>query len=162
MARRTVTGQLNMFDFFSSMDETVNGEVEMVSLVPNFDEEPEVVDKPEVVEEPEVVDEPEVVEVSEVVAGPQVETKVKKEKKASEQEVSVEKEMAPITRLSDEKVAMSRTYEVDGETLEIAYINYNKVRITKGNNIPEIKVFETSKEAVDYYVEKMQELESED
>lgn len=117
-----------MFDFFSSMDEAVNGEVEMVSLVPNFDDEPEFVEKT------------------------QVEKKVQK----------AEKELPPIIRKSDEQVAMSRTYIIDGETLEIAYINYNKVRITRGKNEPKMHVFETSKEAVDYYVEKMQELEAED
>jgi len=139
MARRTMTGQLNMFDFFSSLDESEVGEVEMISFGPNFDEEPET----EVVEEREVEEsQPEVMEESQLEA-------------VEEPEV----EEPQIIKSSDEQVAMSRTYIIDGTTLEIAYINYNKVRITRGNEMPEIKVFESSKEAVDYYVEKMQEYE---
>lgn len=127
MARRSLTGQLNMFDFFSS-EEGETGEVEMISFGPNFDEE-------EIGPETEIVIEPVVQE---------------------------EIEESQITRNSDEQVAMSRTYKVEGTTLEIAYINYNKVRITRGNEIPQIQVFASSKEAVDYYVEKMQEYEAED
>lgn len=128
MAKRAVTGQLNMFDFFSSLDEGATGEVEMVSLVPNFDEEPQVVEQPQ-----------------------KEKKQPQKEKKQPERVVQQE-----------EKSVMSRTYELDGEIFEIAYLNYNKVRITRGKQEPDIHVFETSKEAVDYYVEKMQELESED
>ena len=147
MARRTMTGQLNMFDFFSSLDESEVGEVEMISFGPNFDEEPE----PEIVEEPqpEVMEEPAVEE-------PQPE---EMEEPTVEEPQSEVIEEPQIIKSGDEQVAMSRTYIIDGTTLEIAYINYNKVRITRGNEMPEIKVFESSKEAVDYYVEKMQEYE---
>ena len=48
MARRGMTGQLNMFDLFQSLE--APGEVEMVSLVPDFDEEPEVEKTPAVEE----------------------------------------------------------------------------------------------------------------
>ena len=140
-----------MFDFFSSLDEGEAGEVEMISFGPNFDEEPqlEVVKEPEAEEpQPEVVKEPEVEELQpEIVEEPVLEEEI---------------EVAQITRSGDEQVAMSRAYKIDGTTIEIAYINYNKVRITRGNEMPEIKVFDSSKEAVDYYVEKMQLFESED
>lgn len=119
MARRSVTGQLNMFDLFENLEP---GEVQMVSLMP---------------EDVSEVDEP----------------KIESSKK--EKRVTTGSSYQPV----GEKVAMSRTYEVDGERIEIAYINYNKVRITKGENPPQIKEFETSKEAVNFYVEKMQELE---
>jgi len=147
MARRTMTGQLNMFDFFSSLDEVEVGEVEMISFGPNFGEESETINEPEVVKEtsPEVIEEL-VVEDAKEVEVPPVE----------------EIEVPQNTRSSNEQVAMSRTYKIGGTTLEIAYINYNKVRITRGGETPEIKVFESSKEAVDYYVEKMQEFEAED
>ena len=138
MARRTVTGQLNMFDFFSSMEGEA-GEVEMVSLMPNFEDEPKVKKESKVEDEPEVKVELEIETEPEVLIKSQIEKTENKE-----------------------QVAMSRTYEVDGETLEIAYINYNKVRITRGKNESEMHVFETSKEAVDYYVERMQELESDE
>lgn len=117
-------GQLNMFDFFSSLDSAQPGEVEMVSLVPDFDE-------PEVVEEPEPV--------------------------VEEKTPAVETRQEP-----GEKVAMSRIYELNGKQIEIAYINYNKVRITRGDEAPIIKEFASTKEAVDYYVEQMQELEADE
>lgn len=129
MARRSMTGQLNMFDFFNSMDSGAPGEVEMVSLVPNFDEEPEQVEVPKSVMEPKVV------------------------------EVPVQVVEKPQEVWEAEKVAMSRSYEIDGKKVEIAYINYNKVRITRGNEAPIVKEFASTKEAVDYYVEQMQELE---
>lgn len=130
MARKGMSGQLNMFDFFSSLESGVPGEVEMVSLVPSYDEEPEIVEVPE----PEPV--PEVVEVP-------------------------EPEPTPVVRAT-EQVAMSRSYEKNGMRIEIAYINYNKVRITKGEEIPIIIEFASTKEAVDYYVEQMQELEADE
>lgn len=105
MARRGMTGQLNMFDLLYSQEAT-SGEVEMVSLVPDFEEEPEIEEIRE-----------------------------------------------------SEDVAMSRTYVVNHEQIEIAYINYNKVRITIGDKAPILKEFASSKEAVDYYVEQMQEYE---
>ena len=135
MARRGLTGQLNMFDLFNSLDEP--GEVEMVSLVPEFEDEPETVDEPEIVGEPETVDEPEIVDEPEPVDELPVSIYEKKE----------------------ENVVMSRSYERDGKRVEIAYLNYNKVRIQCGEKEPEIKVFATSKEAVDYYVKVMQEYE---
>ena len=57
---------------------------------------------------------------------------------------------------------MSRSYVVDGRTLEIAYMNYNKVRITREGEEPQLIEFISSKEAVDYYVQKMHELEPEE
>lgn len=128
MARKGMSGQLNMFDFFNSLESGVPGEVEMVSLVPSYDEEPEVVEEPV----PEVVEEPE-----------------------------PEKELTPVVR-ETEQVAMSRSYVKDGKRIEIAYINYNKVRITNGDEIPIMKEFASTKEAVDYYVEQMQELEADE
>lgn len=142
MARRSVTGQLNMFDLLGSLDAGAPGEVEMVSLVPDFDEEPEqamVEEEPEVVESaPEIEEEPEIVEPA-----PEVEEE-------------------PEVKEVRENVAMSRSYERDGQRIEIAYINYNKVRITKGNDTPIVKEFASTKEAVDYYVEQMQELEADE
>lgn len=130
MARRSVTGQLNMFDLFNNLG--TPGEVQMVSLMPE-DEPEEVIPEPEVVPNEEVAPNKEVVPDVEVTSAPAV--------------------------VSAGDVAMCRTYEVNGMKVEIAYINYNKVRITKGKKSPEIKEFASTKEAVDYYVEKMQELE---
>lgn len=147
MARRGMAGQLNMFDFFSAEGNSL-GEVEMVSLMPSMEEAPVVAEEPVVVEEPVEVEEPVVVEAPAVVE----EKPIKKKTRTK----VVQK------RKDDGKVAMSRDYVVNGEKIEIAYLNYNKVRICKGNNEPEIHTFECSKDAVDYYVTKMQELEKDD
>ena len=133
MARRGLTGQLNMFDLFNSLE--APGEVEMVSLVPEFEDEP--VAEPEPVDEFEQETEPEI------------------EKETVEiQNTTVEKKSEP--------VVMSRSYEKEGVRVEIAYLNYNKVRIQHDDKEPEIRIFATSKEAVDFYVEVMQEYEKDE
>lgn len=133
-----------MFDLFNSVDAMEPGEVEMVSLVPNFEEEPEPV---VIVEEPVVVEEmPEVKEETEVEEAP----------------VTEEEPVVVKPRENRDDVAMSRSYKINGEKIEIAYINYNKVRIVRGNKAPEVKEFASTKEAVDYYVEQMQELEADE
>ena len=114
MARKGLTGQLNMFDLFKSMEDIPMGEVQMVSLMP--EDEQEEMPRPVVKMQEEIVSE-------------------------------------------NDKPAMCRQYVIDGKQLEIAYINYNKVRITKEGQKPEIHEFETSKDAVDYYVQKMHEFE---
>ena len=189
MARKGLAGQLNMFDFFKSMEDIPMGEVQMVSLMPEDElevaAEPEVIDEPDVVEEPTLVEETpqevEVLHVAEVVESQneieiqeqEIEkTAVKKEttprkktKKAVEQPVeTIPKKVEPvrITSSGNDKPAMCRQYVIDGRQLEIAYINYNKVRITREGQEPEVHVFESSKDAVDYYVQKMQELEPEE
>jgi len=143
MARRTLTGQLNMFDFFSATD---GGEVEMVSLMPSFEEEPELEEEPE----PETILEPETIPEPEIIPEPEPEPE---QEEISEPEVILE----PVKMSQD--VVMSRIYEIDGERIEVAYINYNKVRVTKGNKTPMIHEFNSSKEAVDYYVGYMQQME---
>lgn len=130
MARRSVTGQLNMFDFFSSAESGDIGEVEMVSLMPNFEEE---VVEPVIQEELEIVEEPEIV--------------IKEEPEVFQEEK---------LEINTEKPVMSRIYEVNGEKIEVAYINYNKVRVTRSNTAPELHEFSNSKDAVDYYVGYMQ------
>lgn len=135
MARRSVTGQLNMFELLNSLDNESAGEVEMVLLMPSFEEEP--VEEP-VVEEISIQEESSTVEIT------------SNEKHSTEIQVETDK---PV---------MSRTYEVDGEKIEVAYLNYNKVRITRGSKMSEVKVFSSSKEAVDYYVLMMKEWEKDE
>lgn len=130
-----------MFELFHSLDHASAGEVEMVSLMPSFEEEP-VVEETPAAEESAVVEETPVVE------------ETSQEVKAVELPVE--------TQVGADKPVMSRTYEVQGEKIEVAYLNYNKVRITKAGKEPEVKVFSSSKEAVDYYVLMMQEWEKDE
>ncbi|MBR2046488.1 MAG: hypothetical protein IJ958_10210 [Agathobacter sp.] len=145
MARKSVVGQLNMFDLYA----TPLGDVEMVSLMPSLEES-------EQMEEAEVDEAPKVDEASKVVEAPNV------DEEPEETEV-VEETPVVSRRLGDDgSVVMSRSYEKAGEKIEIAYMNYNKVRIQKGEKEPEIKVFASSKEAVDFYVQEMQALEDDE
>ena len=130
MARKSLTGQLNMFDLFKSLDNEPMGEVQMVSLMPE--------DVPEETPEPMPEDEP-----------------------APEMKVEVQPQKKPRVKKAGktERPVMCRQYVIDGNQVEIAYINYNIVRITRAGEEPELYMFDSSKEAVDYYVQKMQELE---
>lgn len=143
MARRSMTGQLNMFELLNSLEEASAGEVEMVSLMPLFDEEMD-----ETVESTEVVSGEDIVEALEEVEWKEPSWKEDVELQGFSHEA--------------EKPVMSRSYEVNGESVEVAYLNYNKVRITRAGMEPEIKVFASTKEAVDYYVQIMQEWEKDE
>lgn len=164
MARRGVNGQLNMFDFIKSLETVPEGEVEMVSLMPAETEPEEIVSElpaaePEVTVselQEELEMEATAQEVNESVQ-PEAVAQVEKQEK-----ISVDKLEPVKVVVKPETPVMSRSYEQDGETIEIAYLKYNKVRIQRGNKEPEIKVFGSSKEAVDYYVEQMQELEADE
>lgn len=127
MARRGLSGQLNMFDFFRELEAASPqaGEVEMVSLMP--EREPEAEETPKFAEIPDVEETPKSAEIS------------------NAQETS--------------KPAMHRTYATGNGTVEIAYIDYSKVRLCEPGKEPVIKEFATTKEAVDYYVEQMQKFE---
>lgn len=191
MARKGLAGQLNMFDLFKSMEDIPMGEVQMVSLMPEDEDEPQVEEIPQVVDTPQVEETAPVVEAEESKVEIQVQkiekTAVKKEttprKKAKKtvemipekvepvpepepvKEESDEESFRPtvkvqrITSSGNDKPAMCRQYVIDGKQLEIAYINYNKVRITREGQEPELYEFDSSKDAVDYYVQRMQELE---
>lgn len=150
-----MTGQLNMFEILSGLDEYMPGEVEMVSLVPDFIDEPETIEEPEIVEAPETIEEP--VEKPEIVEEPEtIEKPVSEEKTETVDELEDEKSPERIN------IAMSRVFEKNGKKVEIAYINYNKVRITTEGEETIIKEFDSTKEAVDYYVEKIQEQDIEE
>lgn len=184
MARKGLSGQLNMFDFFRELEalSPQAGELEMVSLMPV--EEPEIEAEPTVEEGPEVEAEPmlevepivevgpEVLVEAEVEAEPEVEPIVEVEPEVvieTEQKEEVEEvELVELVEETEAKItseevsdrpAMRRVYATPQGTIEIAYINYNKVRITEPGKSPVITEFEASKEAVDFYVEQMQNLE---
>ena len=167
MARKGLTGQLNMFDLFKSMENVPMGEVQMVSLMPE-DEPEELEEVPHVEEvfttEEKIVKTPRKVVKSKRVDVPREQERPREKGQPQEQELPREKEQPRKKEVvhQNDKPAMSRQYIIDGKDLEIAYINYNKVRITREGEEPEVYLFESSKEAVDFYVQKMQELEPEE
>lgn len=159
MARKSLTGQLNMFDFFKSLEDSPMGEVQMVSLMP--DEFPEEETEAVQVQKPRKARKAK--SVQEVIIQ---ETPIQEEIRKAEEVEEVEE--APVIKnivhvdVTNDRPVMSRQYEIEGRQIEIAYINYNKVRICRSGEEPEIREFASSKEAVDYYVQKMQELEPEE
>lgn len=147
MSRKGLSGQLSMFDFWGA--QAGDGEVEMVSLMPEPEEqvevpaeiEPEVPDNAPVESEPEVTDDASV-------------------------EVEAEVEMDDIPVMSAEKmpegdspVMHSEKRDSRGKVLaEISYLNYNKVFLRREGEEGETFQFDNSKEAVDFYIAEMLKL----
>ncbi len=130
MARKGLSGQLNMFDFFRELEASSPqaGELEMVSLMP--------------------VEEPEIEEVK--IEKASLKTKKNSIRTRTTSVENDENELRP---------TMQRTYQTAEGVIEIAYINYNKVRITELGKEPQLRSFESSKDAVNFYVDEMQRLE---
>lgn len=177
MARRGLTGQLNMFDFFRELETNIpqNGELEMVSLMPDFEEEPVVVEN-KIENQPSESN-------KEIKNTNNKKTKTGTRKKAAssieeivnlkaenEEVIETKKESeileveeTPLPSISidnsHQRPVMQRTYSTKQGVVEIAYINYSKVRMCEPGKEPKITEFASSKEAVDFYVEQMQKLE---
>ncbi len=188
MARKSLTGQLNMFDLWKNLDDSPMGEVEMVSLMPwdepesevvpkqfektpqvegelQLEEAPHVEETPQLEEAPQVEETPQLEEASHVEETPQLEEAPQVEEEPQVEKMPLVEETERDLRVRSqgtERPAMQRLYQVDGKQVVIAYINYNKVQITREGQEPEIKIFENSKDAVDYYVQKMHEFEPEE
>lgn len=142
MAKKSLAGQMNMFDFFRNLEniDEVNGDVEMVSLMPDFEQSSEQNIELNT-EELEETSKPELVSAS----------KIKDDTK------SVTKSVTNSNDLSQSDISMHRQkLDKDGKVIaEIMYINYNKVLIRRVGEEDILKVFDTSYEAVDYYVDNM-------
>ncbi len=123
MARRSMAGQLNMFDFWDNLVQPEDGaQVQMISLIP--EEEP----KQERAEETE------------------------------QEAVVAQKATLPETA----PVMQKQVLNPDGSIkAKVAYYNYNKVCVKRENEPAEWRVFDNSKEAVDYYIEEMLKLQPE-
>ena len=158
MARRGMTGQLNMFDFFRELETNIpqDGELEMVSLMPSFEEDEIPVSS--------VKSEPmsEVSKILKTIENNKI-NESEKELEILDEETVREPESKYVSSVytdnSNDSPVMQRTYATKKGTVEIAYMNYSKVRVTKPGQEVQIREFASSKEAVDYYVEQMQKLE---
>lgn len=143
MARRSMAGQLNMFDFWDNLVQPEDGaEVQMVSLIP--EEEPKTDDTGK-------TSETEVVEADFKQEATLPEKKVQEELMAQK---AVLPEAAPVMQ--------KQVLNPDGSIkAEVAYYNYNKVCVKRENEPAEWREFDNSKEAVDYYIEEMLKLQPE-
>ena len=160
MAGKNLRGQLNMFDLFKALDNEPVGEVQMVSLMPEDTIGKDAEISEEAIETAPEEPVPEKTASEKTVSEKTASEKTVSEKTASEKTASKESVSKTLIRENEktERPVMQREYEIEGKQIEIAYINYNKVRITGTGEEPEIHIFDSSKEAVDYYVQKMQEL----
>lgn len=161
MARRGMTGQLNMFDFFRELETNIpqDGELEMVSLMPSFEEDEIPVSSVKSEPVAEVV--VEVEEATKTEEGTKTEDipEIISEYKSKKHTPKTAKRSTENIDKSHDHPVMQRTYTTKQGTVEIAYMNYSKVRVIKPGEEVQIREFASSKEAVDYYVEQMQKLE---
>lgn len=163
MARRSMAGQLNMFDFWDNLVQPEDGgQVQMVSLIP--EEEPkqeraEEVDEETAQEEPvtqkAVLPEAETFET--VDAGSAEAVSAGAERSQTE-EAKVQEEVLQETA----PVMQKQVLNPDGSIkAEVAFYNYNKVCVKRENEPEEWREFDNSKEAVEYYMEEMLKLQPE-
>lgn len=167
MARRSMAGQLNMFDFWDNLVQPEDGgQVQMVSLIP--EEEPKQ-ERAEEVDEEAAQEEP----VTQKAVLPEAETfetvdagTTGMDLKPGEtvQEKQVQEEPVEQKALSPESapVMQKQVLNPDGSIkAEVAFYNYNKVCVKRENEPEEWREFDNSKEAVEYYMEEMLKLQPE-
>jgi hypothetical protein len=155
MARRSLDGQLNMFDFWNHLPPSENGEeVQMVSLMPDAEAEPE---EPE-----EAVDVAESEKPEESAVAPETdaeETADVPEEDAIENSRDLQETDDTEKIAADNPVMHKEIRNADGSIRsEISYYNYNRICLKRQNEQPVWKIFDNSKEAVDFYIEEMLKL----
>ena len=153
MPKKQFAGQLNMFDFFQSENYNEDGslmEGEMVSLIPEdfSPEKSEIVDQPPENKKPEM-------KVSEK----------KEPKKESIEKQPIEKQ--PIEKhpqkehTKDAKnIVMGHHFkDASGKHYRVAYVNYKEVLLEEGKDTDGVHSFETTQEAVSFYVDQLNRLQ---
>ena len=183
MARRSMAGQLNMFDFWDNLVQPEDGgQVQMVSLIP--EEEPKTDDtgktsetegveadfkQKETVPEKKVQEEP----VTQKAVLPEAETfetvdagttgmNLKLGETVQEKQVQEEPVTQKATLQETAPVMQKQVLNPDGSIkAEVAFYNYNKVCVKRENEPEEWREFDNSKEAVEYYMEEMLKLQPE-
>lgn len=139
MAKKSVEGQLDLFELFSSVEELE----ESVKGVPELETEPEADAKAEKDAESEAKEAPKQPVESEAKEAPR--NIVLSDKQMQQAEG------APVMQRS------FRNAETDA-VAAIAYLNYNKVYLKDWQREPIIYTFDSSKDAVDFYVAQMERL----
>ncbi len=153
MAKKNLAGQINMFDVFRELENSAEtaGDVEMVSLMP----EAETVADYEA-DGSTVTTAMDALIVSEhAIAENTMTDKLDAETEA--EPVIHKKQLHGKDGYSASDIAMHREkLDADGNIVaEISYINYNKVLIRRKGYEDILKAFDSSYDAVDYYVANM-------
>ncbi len=167
MARRSMAGQLNMFDFWDNLVQPEDGgQVQMVSLIPEEEPKQEHAEK---VDEETAQEEP----VAQKAVLPEAETfetvdagttgmDLKPEETVQEKQVQEEPVTQKATLQETAPVMQKQVLNPDGSIkAEVAFYNYNKVCVKRENEPEEWREFDNSKEAVEYYMEEMLKLQPE-
>lgn len=156
MSRKGLSGQLSMFDFWGA--QAGDGEVEMVSLMPEPEEQvekpPKTTKKVPVKVEAEVAPDDSPVESEPEVPG---DASVEVEAEVETDDIPV----MPVAKMpeGDSPVMHSEKRDSRGKVLaEISYLNYNKVFLRREGEEGETFQFDNSKEAVDFYIAEMLKL----
>ena len=148
MPKKQFAGQLNMFDFFQSENYNEDGslmEGEMVSLIPE-DFSPE---KSEIVDQPPENIKPEM----------KVSEKKVSEKKEPKKE-SIEKHPQKEHTKDAKNIVMGHHFkDASGKHYRVAYVNYKEVLLEEGKDTDGVHSFETTQEAVSFYVDQLNRLQ---
>ena len=143
MPKKQFAGQLNMFDFFQSENYNEDGslmEGEMVSLIPE-DFSPE---KSEIVDQPPENIKPEM--------------KVSEKKKPKKE--SIEKHPQKEHTKDAKSIVMGHHFkDASGKHYRVAYVNYKEVLLEEGKDTDGVHSFETTQEAVSFYVDQLNRLQ---
>lgn len=163
MARRSMAGQLNMFDFWDNLVQPEDGgQVQMVSLIPEEEPKQEHAEKAdeetaqkEPVAQKAVLPEAETFETVDAGSAEAVSAGAERPR---EKEPVAQKALSP----ESAPVMQKQVLNPDGSIkAEVAFYNYNKVCVKRENEPEEWREFDNSKEAVEYYMEEMLKLQPE-
>ena len=164
MPKKQFAGQLNMFDFFQSENYNEDGslmEGEMVSLIPEdfSPEKSETVDQAPENKKPEMKD-------------PENKLPEKKEpkkehiekqpiKKEHVEKDLIEKKHPKKEHTPDKKTIVMghRFKDSSGKHYRVAYVNYKEVLLEEGKDTDGVHSFETTQEAVSFYVDQLNRLQ---
>ena len=153
MPKKQFAGQLNMFDFFQSENYNEDGslmEGEMVSLIPE-DFSPE---KSEIVDQP-----PENIK-SEMKVSEKKEPKKESIEKQPIEKQPIEKHPQKEHTKDAKNIVMGHHFkDASGKHYRVAYVNYKEVLLEEGKDTDGVHSFETTQEAVSFYVDQLNRLQ---
>lgn len=169
MPKKQFAGQLNMFDFFQSENYNEDGslmEGEMVSLIPEdfSPEKSETVDQAPENKKPEMKDPenklPEKKEPKKEHIEKQPIKKQPIEKEHVEKDL-IEKKHPKKEHTPDKKTIVMghRFKDSSGKHYRVAYVNYKEVLLEEGKDTDGVHSFETTQEAVSFYVDQLNRLQ---
>lgn len=169
MPKKQFAGQLNMFDFFQSENYNEDGslmEGEMVSLIPEdfSPEKSETVDQPPENKKPEMkVSEKKEPKKESIEKQPIEKHPIEKqpiEKEYVEKDL-IEKKHPQKEHTKDAKnIVMGHHFkDASGKHYRVAYVNYKEVLLEEGKDTDGVHSFETTQEAVSFYVDQLNRLQ---